>query len=107
MLSQTMVAAKKEVTSEDKPQYATTSKGDTFQLTYVLQYSNIYCQHKVISEFANVFSKLFLFIKFLLMLQLFPIAHKHVKHWKILRRGRYFKEPVNGFVSKGHVMWLV
>ena len=41
MLSQTMVATKKEVTTEHKPQYATATKWGTFQLTYVLQYSNI------------------------------------------------------------------
>ena len=52
ILSQAMVAAKKEVTAEEKPQYATAAKeelvvedeatyaaapkGETFQLTYVL-----------------------------------------------------------------------
>ena len=98
MLLQAMFAAMKEATTEDKPQYAIATKWDTFHLTYVIQYRNIYCQHEVIREFVDVLPKVLLFMKFLLMLQLVPIVHKHVKHWKILRKRRYFKEPVNGFV---------
>ena len=96
--SQAMVAAKKELAVEDKATHAAAPKGDTFQLTYALQNDNINCQDEVISEFVDVFPKVLLFVKFLLILQLFLIVHKHAKHWKILRKERYFKEPVNGFV---------
>ena len=98
MLSQAMIAAKKELTIEDEATYVAAPKGEIFHLTYALQNDNINCQDGVISDFVNVFPKVLLFMKFLLMLQLFLFSHKHVKHWKILRRGRYFKEPVNGFV---------
>ena len=86
MLSQAIVAAKEELAVEDKATHAATPKGDTFQLTYILQYRNIYCQHEVISEFVDVLAKVLLFVKFLLMLQLFLIVHKHAKHWKVLRK---------------------
>ena len=93
-----MVVVKEELAVEDKATHAAVPIGDTFQLTYILEYNNIYCQHEVISELFDVFPKVFLFVKFLLMLQLFLIVHKHEKHWKILRKGRCFKELVNGFV---------
>ena len=66
--SQAMVAAKKELAVEDKATHTAAPKGDTFQLTYALQNDNVNCQDEVISEFVDVFPKVLLFVKFLLIL---------------------------------------
>lgn len=73
-----MFAPKYEAGIQDEAEFLVATKGEWFQLSYPLQNNNMYYQYLVVSGFVSVFPKVLqLFIKFLLILQLFLVAHKH------------------------------